>query len=83
MDGLARGMILTLIRYREHDHAVHCFEFQLYRREDPQYRLIERFESGVVQEEFVDIAAIGILCSWLLHLRFDANLYEPYNNEDN
>ena len=84
LDGLSAGKILTLIRYREHDHAVHCFEFQLYRREDPQYRIIERFESGIVQEDYMDIEAIGVLCNWLLYLKFEANLYSPYNNnEDN
>jgi hypothetical protein len=85
IDGLSSGRVLTLIRYREVDHAVHSFEFQLYRSEEPQYRLIERFESGVVQEEFMDIAAIAVLCNWLLYLKFEVNLYSPYtkNSEEN
>ena len=84
IDGLSAGKIVTLMRYRESDHAVHSFEFQLIRTEEPQYRVIERFESGVVQEEFMDIGSIGVLCNWLLYLKFDANIYSPYNNnEDN
>lgn len=83
-DGLTSGKIVTLMRYRESDHAVHSFEFQLIRTEEPQYRVIERFESGIVQEEFMDIGSIGVLCNWLLYLKFDVNIYAAQNNnEDN
>lgn len=84
LDGLSTGKILTLMRYRESDQAVHSFEFQLIRTEEPQYRVIERFESGIVQEEFMDIGSIGVLCNWLLYLKFDVNIYAAQNNnEDN
>ena len=84
LDGLASGKVLTLIRYREHDHAIHCYEFQLVRKEEPQFSCVERFEDGLVQEEYMDLQAIGILCNWLLYLNFEPNLYTPYSdNEDN
>lgn len=84
LDGLASGKVLTLIRYREHDHAIHCYEFQLVRKEEPQFSCVERFEDGLVQEEYMDLQAIGILCNWLLYLNFQPNLYTPYSdNEDN
>lgn len=82
LDGLTGGKVLTLIRYREHDHAIHCFEFQLARNEDPQFRCVERFEDGLVQEDFMDIQAIAILCNWLLYLNFEPNLYTPYGGEE-
>lgn len=84
LNGLASGKVLTLIRYREHDHAIHSYEFQLIRKEEPQFSCVERFEDGLVQEEYMDLQAIGILCNWLLYLNFQPNLYTPYSdNEDN
>ena len=84
LDGLTGGKVLTLIRYREYDHALHSFEFQLERSEDPQFRCVERFENGIAQEEYMDIQAIAMLCNWLLYLNFQPNLYTPYSdNEEN
>ena len=85
MDGLSRGRVLTMIRYRECDHAVHSFTFSISDHvQSTRYRLIERFENGIVQEEFIDVEAVAVLCNWLLYLQFDANMYAAQNNnEDN
>ena len=82
IDGLASGQVLTLLRYRTHDHAIHCFEFQLARDEDPHFRCVERFENGLVQEDFMDMHAIAILCNWLLYLNFEPNLFSPYSDSE-
>tara|TARA_R100001594_G_scaffold36904_1_gene66767 strand:+ start:248 stop:538 length:291 start_codon:yes stop_codon:yes gene_type:complete len=83
VDGLETGKCIHLIRFREADGATHSFEFQLLRKKHPQFRFIERFENDRVQEEFLDLDAVLVMCNWLLYLKFDVNIISPYTGEDN
>lgn len=76
MYALTEGRIVEMKRFRTVDNAEHRFTFQLFRHKDPQYLLIEEFENGTVQEEFVDIEAILLLCNWLLKLKFKAKIID-------
>jgi len=76
MYALTAGKIVELKRVRLSDSAEHSFTFQLFRHQDPQYLLVEQFENGTVQEEFVDIEAILLLCNWLLKLKFKAKIID-------
>ena len=71
VDGLETGKCIHLIRFREADGATHSFEFQLLRK---KHR---------VQEEFLDLDAVLVMCNWLLYLKFDVNIISPYTEEDN
>ena len=71
---LLDGRTINLIRYRPTDLSEHRFSF-VYESSERRYRLSERYEGDLVQEEYHDLEVVEILIEWLLKLRFEANIW--------
>ena len=73
-EALLEGKTINLIRYRSTDLSEHRFSF-VYESSERRYRLSERYEGDLVQEEYHDLEVVEILIEWLLKLRFEANIW--------